>query len=135
MESHLAKFPALVGRLALVLHLADNGGGPIPGEALARALGWCDYLEGHARRLYAPAIDNGLTTAHALCRKRGDLGEAFTARDVYRRGWSGLTDAGAVAEGLNVLCEYGHLSESEVETGGRPSVLYTWVRNDLARTA
>ena len=135
MESHLAKFPALVGRLALVLHLADNGGGPIPGEALARALGWCDYLEGHARRVYAPAIDNGLTAAHALRRKRGELGEAFTARDVYRRGWSGLTDPGAVAEGLTVLCDYGHLSESDTETGGRPSVLYRWARDELARAA
>ena len=126
MESHLAKFPALAGRLALVLHLADNSGGPISAEALARALGWCDYLEGHARRVYAPAIDNGLTAAHALLRKRRDLGESFTARDVYRRGWSGLTEPGAVAEGLNVLCEYRHLAESETETGGRPSVLYTW---------
>jgi hypothetical protein len=126
MESHLAKFPALVGRLALVVHLADNGSGPVPAEAVARALGWCDYLEGHARRVYAPAIDNGLTAAHALRRKRGELGETFTARDVYRRGWSGLTDAGAVAEGLNVLAEYGHVRESAIDTGGRPTVLYAW---------
>jgi hypothetical protein len=126
MESHLAKFPALAGRLALVLHLADNGTGPISAEALARALGWCDYLEGHARRIYAPAIDNGLTAAHILLRKRGDLGESFTGRDVYRRGWSGLTDVGTVVDGLSVLSDFGHLIESVTETRGRPSVLYTW---------
>ena len=126
MESHLAKYPALAGRLALVLHLADGGCKEISGEAMARALGWCDYLEGHARRIYAPATDNGLTSAHALLHKRKALGEEFTARDVYRKGWSGLADPDAVAEGLGVLCEYGHLIEMQVETGGRPSTIYQW---------
>ena len=126
MESHLSKFPALAGRLALVLHLADAGGGPVPAEAMARALGWCDYLEGHARRIYSPATDNGLTVAHALLRKREALGETFTARDVYRKGWAGLSDPEGVAEGLGVLCEYGHLVPTPEDTGGRPSVLYVW---------
>ncbi len=126
MESHLAKFPALAGRLALVLHLADGGCKEVAGEAMARALGWCDYLEGHARRIYAPATDNGLTAAHALLNKRAALGDMFTARDVYRKGWAGLSDPDAVAHGLGVLCDYGHLTESREETGGRPSTLYQW---------
>lgn len=126
MESHLSKYPALAGRMALTLHLADNGGGPITADTLARALDWCAYLEGHARRIYAPAIDGGLTAAHALLRKRRDLGEVFTARDVYRRGWAGLSDPGTVADAVGTLTEYGHLVESATDTGGRPSVLYAW---------
>lgn len=126
LESHLAKYPALAGRLALVLHLADGGGGPIPADTLARALDWCGFLEGHARRIYAPAADGGLTAARALLRKRGELGESFTARDVYRRGWSGLADATTVADGLAVLVEYGHLIEHEQSTGGRPTLAYAW---------
>ncbi|TAL73708.1 MAG: DUF3987 domain-containing protein [Rhodanobacter sp.] len=128
MESHLSKYRSLAGRLALVLHLADGGAGPIPAEVLARALGWCDYLEGHARRIYGPALDSGLSAAHALLRKRGDLGEVFTAREVYRKGWSGLTDPQAVAEALGVLIEYGHLIERDADaSGGRPSVSFAWV--------
>lgn len=126
MESHLAKYPALAGRLALVLHLADNGNGPVSGDAMARALGWCDYLEGHARRIYAPGSDNGLTAAHALLRKRADLPDGFTARAVYRRCWSGLNDPDTVAEALGVLVEYGHLHESAEQTGGRPMMAYRW---------
>lgn len=126
MESHLAKYPALAGRLALVLHLADNGSGPVSGDAMARALGWCEYLEGHARRIYAPGTDNGLTAAHALLRKRADLPDGFTARDVYRRCWSGLDDPDTVAEALGVLVEYGHLHESAEQTGGRPMTAYRW---------
>lgn len=130
LESHLSKYRALAGRLALVLHLTDNGGGPIPADTLARALDWCAYLEGQARRVYAPASDAGLMAAHALLRKRRDLGERFTARDVYRRGWSGLADAESVADALELLGEYGHLSAEPLrsDNGGRPSITYAWVR-------
>jgi len=126
MESHLAKFASLVGRLALVLHLADGNGGPIPADALLRALGWCEYLEGHARRIYAPAADSGLSAAHLILRKRRDLGERFTARELERKGWSGLSDRMLIDAGLGVLCEYEHLVETPEETGGRPSYVYSW---------
>lgn len=126
MESHLAKYPALVGRLALVLHLADGGRGPIPADVLARALDWCDFLEGHARRIYAPAIDGGVSAAHAILRKRGELPDGFTARDVYRKGWAGLSDPEMVTDGLAVLCEYRHLSELRSDGAGRPTLAYQW---------
>lgn len=128
MESHMSKYPALAGRLALVLHLADGCTGDIGVEAMARALGWCDYLEAHARRIYAPMTDGGVSVGHRLLRKRSDLPDGFTARGVYRRGWSGLTDADAVAEGLEVLCEYGHLRSQPSESGGRPTMAYVWVQ-------
>lgn len=127
LESHLGKYPSLAGRLALVLHLAEGGAGSVPADVLARALDWCEYLEGHARRIYAPMGDSGLTAAHALLRKRGDLGERFTARDVYRRCWAGLDDPDTVAGALAVLRDYGHLIEERTETGGRPSLCYAWV--------
>ena len=127
LESHLAKYPALVGRLALVLHLADDGQGPIRADTLARALDWCDFLEHHARRIYAPAIDGGVSGAHAILRKRADLPDGFTARDVYRKGWAGLSDPDAVADALAVLCEHHHLSEHRSDGMGRPSLSYQWV--------
>lgn len=129
MESHLAKYQSLAGRLALILHLADGGSGPVSGNAMARALGWCEYLEGHARRIYAPASDNGLSAAHLLLKKRPSLPDGFTARDVYRKGWAGLTDAEVVAGGLDTLAEYRHVHETSVpsrDAGGRPTVEYRW---------
>jgi len=125
MESHLAKYPALAGRLALVLHLADNERGPIGAEALATALDWIPYLEGHARRIYAPATDNGIGAAYLLNAKRKELGSRFTARDVYRKGWAGL-DRDSTEAAIDVLLEYGHLDEHMAETGGRPLAQFVW---------
>jgi hypothetical protein len=129
MESHLSKYRALAGRLALVLHLADGGTGNIAADTLATALDWCDYLEGHARRIYAPAMDNGLSAAHLILKRRADLGNAFTLRDIQRRCWAGLSDRDTIAEGLELLLEHRHLAESVQPVrpnGGRPSVVYAW---------
>jgi hypothetical protein len=131
MESHLGKYPALVGRLALVLHLADGFTGSIRADTLAKAIDWCVYLEAHARRIYAPAADDGLAGAHLILKRRGDLPERFTAREVYRRGWAGLGDSEAAGAALDMLVEYGHLETIDVpvgESGGRPSVVYAWRR-------
>ncbi|GAB1407228.1 hypothetical protein MASR1M8_11470 [Thermomonas brevis] len=125
MESHLSKYRSLAGRLALLLHLADGHGGPIPADTLARALDWCTYLEAHARRIYAPAMDGGVTAAHALLAKRNELPGPFTLRDVYRKGWAGL-GRDEVSEAAEVLAEYGHLRAESIDTGGRPSVQFWW---------
>ncbi|WP_297926379.1 YfjI family protein [Metallibacterium sp.] len=126
MESHLAKFPALACRLALVLHLIDATNGPVTGDAMAKALDWCTYLESHARRIYAPLADGGLSAAHALLRKRKELPDVFTTRDVYRKCWGGL-DADTTADALAVLVEYHHLIELAPEqTSGRPTMRYGW---------
>ncbi len=131
MESHLGKYPALAGRLALVLHLCDHHGGPVGAEAMGTALDWLEYLEPHARRVYAPADGGGVAAAHLLLRRRADLirvhhGE-FTTRDVYRKGWAGL-DRDTVEAAVEVLVEYGHVREEIAETGGRPTTTYVWRR-------
>jgi len=128
LESHFAKYQSLVGRLALVLHLADSHTGAVSADTLAKALDWIEYLSGHARRIYAPAADGGLAAAHLLLKRRADLAEPFSARDVYRRGWTGLGDRDYVADALDVLVEYGHVSKAESSTGGRPTVSYAWVK-------
>jgi hypothetical protein len=125
MESHLGKYPGLAGRLALVLHLCDHPRGPVGIEALAAALDWIEFLEAHARRIYAPASDNGLSAAHLLLKRRDALDADFTARDVYRRGWAGL-GKDEVEGALDVLVEHGHLLQATVETGGRPTSIYRW---------
>lgn len=125
VESHLAKYPSLVGRLALVLHLADGGTGPVPADVLATALDWTAYLEAHARRIYLR--DNGAAGAHTLLRRKEALGDTFTLRDVYRRGWTGLDDPAAASAAVDVLIAHHHLVELPAEIGpGRPSPIYAW---------
>lgn len=126
LESHFSKYRSIAVRLALVLHLADTAGGPVSGEAMARALDWCGYLESHARRIYAPLADGGIGAAHLLLKRRSDLPDPFTARDVYNRDWSGL-DREAVERAIEALIEYGHLAELPPEQGnGRPTARYRW---------
>jgi putative DNA primase/helicase len=126
LESHLAKYRKLVPALALINHLADGGSGPIRETALMRALAFAEYLEKHARRLYASGTANEAATAKlilARIRKR-DLPDGFTARDVQRKGWSGLTDLDALKAGLELLADLDCLATETTETGGRRRVSY-----------
>lgn len=125
IESHLAKYPALAARLALVIHLADTGAGPVSAAALGRALDWTEFLEAHARRIYAPVTDGGLSAAHLLLAKRHELPGPFTLRDIHRKHWSGL-DRKAAEGALDYLTEFGYLSAVTEDTGGRPTVRYQW---------
>lgn len=53
IEAHRSKYKSLVPSLALLIHLADGGIGPVGTEPLQRAIGWAGYLETHARRIYS----------------------------------------------------------------------------------
>jgi len=53
IESHLLKMPKTVASLALIFELVEGGRGLIGKTSILRALGWADYLESHANRLYA----------------------------------------------------------------------------------
>src|SRR6266849_5228382 len=76
--------------LALLAHLIDgvDGGmlGPVSRAAAARAVAWGEYLQGHARRLYASVTDMARVAAALLAAKltHGRLPSPFTAREVYR---------------------------------------------------
>lgn len=129
MVSHLAKYRSLVPSLALICHLADQGVGPVTAEPMARALAWSEYLEAHARRMYAAAVLPELGAARALLKRlqRGDLGAEFTAREVHQRGWSRLTDRDVLQSALDLLSDHDYLMPETVthgETGGRPTIVY-----------
>ena len=96
--SHVAKYRSLMPSLALIGHLIDDvaGGptGPVSRAAAARAVAWCEYLQGHARRLYASVTDRARVAAALLAAQltHGQLPSPFTARDVYWNEWTGLTE-------------------------------------------
>jgi Protein of unknown function (DUF3987) len=126
LRSHFAKYRGLIPRLALICHLAGDGEGPVTGNALQQALRWADYLESHAHRAYASLGIANAEAARAIWR-RVELGQVtapFTARDIHRKGWSGLADIERVKAGLEALEEADWIASEKTETRGRPAVIY-----------
>jgi putative DNA primase/helicase len=126
LESHLAKYRSLVPSLALILHLTETREAPVEILALERAIAWAEYLETHARRIYAPAISPDMDAARALAKRieANDVGAAFALRDIYRQGWSGLSTRDEVAAAVGVLADYDWLRSFEETTPGRTRTLY-----------
>jgi hypothetical protein len=126
LESHFAKYRSLVPSLALILHLAAGGIGPVSETATLQALGWSEYLETHAMRAYTAGLQPKVTTAKAILKriKKGDLPASFSSKDVWRPGWSGLSDSADVNEALNMLLDYGYLKSEQKETGGRSATIF-----------
>jgi putative DNA primase/helicase len=129
MESHLAKYRKLVPALALLDYLVDNGQGPIGEVSLHRALGWAEYLESHARRVYAAVTLPEVAAAKTILQRirKGDLTLPFSGWQVWRPCWSGLDNRSVVQDALDLLVEYGWLiaeRQNAKATGGRPSTQY-----------
>jgi hypothetical protein len=122
IEAHLTKYTKVMPGLSLIFHLADGGQGAITLASAQRAAAWCDLLEAHARRIYACVTAEKLRAAKALLGKlkAGTLRSPFTAREIYKAGWAGLTERETVEEALATLADHGWLRDITRETGGRP---------------
>lgn len=128
VEAALSKFRKHVPALALTLHVADGGTGPVSEAAVGRALALAEYFESHLLRAYGSGVQATVAAARSILRKldAGKLDAAgFTAREVYRAAWSGLSDKDLVTGALDLLASHRHLSELTVDTGGRPQVIYS----------
>ena len=127
LAAHLGKFPGLLGKLALSLHLADEADREqVSLRTIEKAMGWLSYLEGHAYRVYHSVAHPETQAAELLLARlrRGDLGNLFKARDVYRKNWQGLSDSKAVRQACRLLVDYGWIFERDdpdAKSGGRPS--------------
>ncbi len=129
MESHLLKMPQTIASLALLFELVDGGNEAVDEIATLRALTWADYLKSHAERLYSIGGNLGIAGAHLLLKRKSKLPNPFTAREVQRKGWSGLDNTNSVNEALEWLVEYYHLRPAEIPTtefGGRSTTQYWW---------
>ena len=126
LEGALSKFRHHVPALALALDVIDGGKGPVTLAATVRALDLADYFESHARRLHSSGRRTTVRAARAIVEKARALAlpEVFTARDVYRNQWAGLSDKSAVADALDLLAAHAWLTEASTETGGRPTTVY-----------
>lgn len=128
VEAHLAKYRSLVPSIALLLHLSEYQGDLVSKEALVSAIGWAEYLESHARRIYSSATRWEDECARKVAAKivSGDVESGFCVRDIYRHGWSGLTTTAEAAAGVRILVERDWLREETIATDGRSRTVY-WI--------
>ena len=129
MLEHLGKYRSLMPSLALIFHCIDMADGKATGcvsvAAAQLAINWCDYLESHARRIYAiaesPEHEAALTLSKKI--KSKQISAPFTAKTVYDKGWHGLKNREQVEAACAVLVDENWLRR-EVRTvgklGGRP---------------
>ncbi len=128
MVEHFGKFRSLMPSLALIFHLIDMADGK-PADAVSEqaarlAVQWCDYLESHARRIYAMANSPESMAAAELAGKIEDskLPNPFTVRHVIRKGWQELDDKEVVQAACKILIDENWLrmSRKPKPTTGRP---------------
>lgn len=127
LAAHFGKYPGLVGKLALILHVADDPrSSEVSERTLRKALAWIDFVTPHARRIYH-AVEHPETGAAELLLsrlRRGELPAAFKAWELTRKGWHGLIDREGVKKACRLLLEYGWLIELDPGGGqgvGRPA--------------
>lgn len=105
LRSHLSKYRSLMPSLALLFQLvASNMIRDVGVKPTQVAIQWCDYLAGHAERIYWPVVRPEGAAIHLLAARLPAMaGEVVTARDLARNGWTGLKGAGLVTEALERL--------------------------------
>ncbi len=153
-ESHISKYRSLMPSLALLFHLlniaaemlhyggaksaktpsgtfgtgllehsGENSGVSLEAAQLAAA--WCEFLEAHARKIYATELLPGVDGAHVFGTKirEGAVTDGQSVRDIYRHHWSGLTTPSQVGSALDVLEGAGWFKFDSVigDAGGRPT--------------
>ena len=130
LEAHLSKYRSLLPSLALLFHLIEMAdglsSGPVSKGAIVRAFGWVEFLEAHARRIYQSVTQYKLVAARLLADKikANQLPNPFTLRDVYHKGWSGLSEVNDVSSAVGLLEDSYWLRSQEIRTLGRPKTLY-----------
>jgi hypothetical protein len=147
--SHLSKYRKLMPALALLFELADRAategfdgfeGGTSVNPAIVhevsldhtkQAAASCNYLESHARRVYAcittPQMRAARELADKLKQRKVGADGSFTIRHVYLKGWGGLDTPELTRMAVAVLQDAWWIRQIEAEpspTGGRPSEMY-----------
>lgn len=140
MLEHLGKYRSLMPSLSLIFHciaIADGkGSGGISINSAQLAIDWCEYLESHARRIYAMAESPEREAAVSLSKKikLHQLPNPFTAKMVYDKGWHGLKNRQEVEAACTELIDENWLDmqlKTTGKQGGRPPLPEYWINPGL----
>jgi putative DNA primase/helicase len=129
IESHLAKYDKLVPAIALLIELCDGSERAVSKRSVQRAVGWVQYLESHAMRLYAVAACPERVVASPLLNRLigWDKDRPIRVREIKHKGWRGLSDPKVIESTLEALEADGWLQSIEDGTtlrGGRSTMTY-----------
>jgi len=130
IQQHVSKYRSLMPSLALLFHLiavADGTAKPgrVSEKAAMMAAEWCEFLEAHARRIYAMASDGATDGAELIAQRFGQLDNPFTARDVHQKRWMGLTERADVDSALARLEDRGWIRpQLDAGISNRPTVRF-----------
>jgi putative DNA primase/helicase len=128
LRSHLSKYSGLMVRIALLCHLADDGESRrIPLYQAVRAAKWCQYLESHARRIYAEGSPRSNAAFVGDKIRAGVLRTRFTLRDFRKKNWSGMDSPKVILGILQELEDAGWIRREPVQPtdrGGRPTEIF-----------
>jgi putative DNA primase/helicase len=105
LQSHFSKYRSLMPSLALLFQLATSRTiSEVRLPAIQMAAAWCNYLAGHALRIYWPVVRPG-GSAMALLTEHlpAVAGQKLTARDIEKKGWAGLRSSAVIEAGLKAL--------------------------------
>ena len=115
-------------RIALTFFLIEASAGSIteqqiPLEAVEFAIEWCQHLEAHAQKLWAPSINPAMGPSTKLAEKvlGGKVVDGMEISAVQQKKWSKLTSTDQVDLAVSQLEEWGWLKRFTRDTGGRPS--------------
>lgn len=129
----LGKYRSLMPALALIYEAAEVAAtgqmiNSVSFQSAQMAAVMCDYLEQHARKIYAGSLRPEIRAAEALGRriKKGDIKDGSNVRTIKRRGWANLRSSDQVDQGLSFLEDLNWLKVLEVKSnrgGGRCEVI------------
>jgi putative DNA primase/helicase len=141
LAAHLSKYRGLMPSLALIFEMAERASKGFVGfgglkvstvspKNTVLAIRWCDYLESHARRVYA-VFSPEILAAQNLAQKIKDrkLGKdgSFVCRDIYIENWHGLNSPPKAKAAVETLQKFGWVRPVVGKggpSGGRPSDKY-----------
>jgi hypothetical protein len=138
LAAHYSKMSGAISKLAMLLHLLDDGKGDITVAAATKAVLWANYMRGHAKRVYSlsQVADEDGASRLLEAIKAGALTDGFTGPDIRRKGWTGLKSDENVAAALDMLVKAGWLRQQQQQPagpqGGRPTTKY--IINPKARS-
>ncbi|MBP6219452.1 MAG: DUF3987 domain-containing protein, partial [Oligoflexales bacterium] len=90
LKGHFSKYRSLLPSLSLIIELLDDvRSSSVSDSSVSKAIGWCSTLKSHAKKFYAPLLEQSVSAAQILAEriKSGRLIDGMKLRDLSRKNW------------------------------------------------